>query len=91
MVRKDNTFVENVNLRVHDDTAEATLGLWGTCTASPFGGASRQVSEDGDAETVTSNRGWVPGETVLLIQAPGWKIGRDVSPCEGNLESSMSY
>ena len=75
-MRKDNSTTENVNLRVHDDTAEATLGLWGTCAFSPFGGPFKQAAGDADADSSTSSRGWFPGETVLLIQAPGWKIDR---------------
>ncbi|KAF2173008.1 hypothetical protein M409DRAFT_62645 [Zasmidium cellare ATCC 36951] len=74
VTRKDESTVENINLQVHDDTAEATLGLWGTLAFSPFG-QSIDASVT-DAEESTTRHGWVPGETVLLMQAPGWKFGR---------------
>ncbi|KAF2209754.1 hypothetical protein CERZMDRAFT_46572 [Cercospora zeae-maydis SCOH1-5] len=57
VTRRDSSVTENINVQVHDDTGEATLGLWGTTASSPL--ASQ------------------PGETVLLLQAPGWKIGRN--------------
>ena len=81
VTRKDGNTVENVELQVHDDTAEATLGLWGTAALSPFGiGSSLTANETTNPEATTSKQGWKPGETVLLLQAPAWKIGRRVSP-----------
>jgi hypothetical protein len=79
--RKDGTSTENMNLQVHDDTAGATLGLWGTPALSPAGGAIEGAIEaDGTDSTnerpVRSKTPWKAGETVLLLEAPGWKIGR---------------
>ncbi|CAK4032066.1 Hypothetical predicted protein [Lecanosticta acicola] len=74
VTRKDESVTENVNLQVHDDTAEATLGLWGTLASSPFSTehSADKSSEDGPV----ARQGWRPGETVLLLQGPGWKFGR---------------
>ena len=77
MTRKDDSVTENVNLQVHDDTAEATLGLWGTSALSPFG-TSYTDSNGSNPEAAVTKRGWRAGETVLLLQAPGLKIGRNV-------------
>ncbi|KAK3715967.1 hypothetical protein LTR37_006697 [Vermiconidia calcicola] len=74
--RKDNSVVENINLQVHDDTAEATLGLWGTSALSPLGTVSDADLNGMNAEAVVAKQPWKAGETVLLLQAPGWKIGR---------------
>lgn len=68
---------ENVNLHVHDDTAEAVLGLWGKSAISPAASPNDDPTSTNPGVKVA--RGWKPGETVLLIQAPGWKIGRTVS------------
>lgn len=76
VTRKDESVTENVNLQVHDDTGEVTLGLWGTSASSPYGGQVVDLSNPG---TNVARASWKPGETVLLIQAPGWKIGRTVS------------
>lgn len=76
MKRKDESTVENVNVHVHDDTAEATLGLWGTSALTPSGLGSLDNSANPDAATIKDC--WKAGETVLLLQAPGWKIGRSV-------------
>lgn len=76
MTRKDESTVENINLQVYDDTAEATLGLWGTLASSPFD-QSANISATDVEESVTRQR-WIPSETVLLMQAPGWKFGRMV-------------
>ena len=77
VTRKDNTIVENLNVHVQDDTAEATLGLWGTSAATPSHLAtSNNAGTDSEAQVATE--GWKAGETVLLLQAPGWKIGRSV-------------
>lgn len=79
VIRKDGSSTENVNLQVHDDTAEATLGLWGTAAFSPFGTVSHSASNTNNPEAATFKQGWKAGETVLLIQSPGWTIGRNVS------------
>lgn len=79
VTRKDGSSTENVNLQIHDDTAEATLGLWGTAALSPFGTVSHSDSNTNNPEVATFKQGWKAGETVLLIQAPGWTIGRNVS------------
>lgn len=75
VTRKDGTTTENINLQVTDNTAEATFGLWGTSSRSPAG---LQIV-DGNAEATSATDSWKPGETVLLLQGPGWKIGRTVS------------
>lgn len=82
VTRKDESVTENINLQVQDDTAEATLGLWGTAAASPLG-LEAGVTKTG-LEAVSARRGWKAGETILLIQAPGWKIGRTVRPAGQN-------
>jgi len=69
---------ENINLHVHDDTAEGTLGLWGTAASSPIG-RSANDEPTANENSLTIRAGWRAGETVLLLQAPGWKIGRNVS------------
>ena len=66
-----------MNVQVHDDTAGATLGLWGTPALSPAGA----VMEADEAEPTNDSPAkgkapWKAGETVLLLEAPGWKIGR---------------
>lgn len=68
---------ENINLQVQDDTAEATLGLWGTAASSPL---NRSSSDEPtvNPEAAQSRQGWKAGETVLLLQGPGCKIGRNV-------------
>ena len=77
VTRKDNSTVENLNVHVQDNTAEATLGLWGTSALSPLNlGSSTDNSSNPDA--AMCKEGWKAGETILLIQAPGWKIGRSV-------------
>lgn len=78
VTRKDDSTVENVNLQVQDDTAEATLGLWGTSALSPSGIVTQQASNTTNPEAVMARQSWKAGETVLLLQAPGWKIGRSV-------------
>ena len=85
VTRQDGSTVDNINVRVHDDTAEAILGLWGTSTLTPShtSTAGENIAE-GEASSV--NEGWRAGETVLLLQAPGWKIGRSV--CNRHLVSS---
>ena len=77
--RKDGSSTENINLQIHDDTAEATLGLWGTAALSPSGVSLHSENGTADAGSATLRRGWKAGETVLLIQAPGCKNGRNVS------------
>nr|OQO23654.1 hypothetical protein B0A51_11339 [Rachicladosporium sp. CCFEE 5018] len=81
--RKDTSVVENMNVVVHDDTAEAALGLWGTVCCSPGTTLSAAPTEGVAAETLSTNpdaakaaEPWKPGETVLLLQAPGSKLGR---------------
>ncbi len=76
VTRKDESIVDNMNLQVHDDTAEATLGLWGTSAFTPFGGPGRSEEDAVETQSSHSKQPWKPGETVLLLQAPGWKIGR---------------
>ncbi|KAH9826196.1 hypothetical protein Tdes44962_MAKER03714 [Teratosphaeria destructans] len=74
VTRKDDSVVENMNLQIHDDTAEATLGLWGTIASSPLG---RTLAENNtNPDQIYTRRSWKAGETVLLLQAPGWKMGR---------------
>lgn len=82
MTRKDGSTTENINLHVQDDTAEATLGLWGTSAFSPAGFASSTESNTTNPEAALVKQSWKAGETILLIQAPGWKIGRTVRPCD---------
>jgi hypothetical protein len=75
--RKDSTSTDNMNVQVHDDTAGATLGLWGTSALSPGGVIEADGAESADGDPVRGNKAaWKPGETVLLLEAPGWKIGR---------------
>ncbi|EMC99041.1 hypothetical protein BAUCODRAFT_103758 [Baudoinia panamericana UAMH 10762] len=74
ITRKDETVTENVNLTVQDDTAEAKLGLWGTAASSPIEHAVDRPTANPD--TAIATHAWRPGETVLLMQAPGWKFGR---------------
>lgn len=76
MERKDGSSTENVNVQVHDDTAGATLGLWGTPALSPTGGPSTTETADTTDGPAKSSVPWKAGETVLLLEAPGWKIGR---------------
>ena len=74
--RKDGSSTENINIQVHDDTAGATFGLWGTSALSPTGGSSAIDTIEATDATSKSNAPWKAGETVLLLEAPGWKIGR---------------
>lgn len=76
VTRKDQTVTEIVNVQVHDDTAEATLGLWGTLALSPLSVAINANNTNSDV--APARQGWKVGETILLIQAPGWKIGSTV-------------
>lgn len=70
---------ENINLQIQDDTAEATLGLWGSASASPLDRGSGENSTN--PEAIIARQAWKAGETVLLIQSPGWKLGRSVCNC----------
>lgn len=80
MVRRDESVTENVTLQVEDDTAEVTLGLWGTAAASPAPNHNEEFRTTDDHERQATD-GWKPGHTILLLQAPGWKFGRTV--CSG--------
>ncbi|KAK3068632.1 hypothetical protein LTR53_013649 [Teratosphaeriaceae sp. CCFEE 6253] len=74
ITRKDESLVDTINLHIQDDTAEATLGLWGTASASPL---DRTTAENTtNPEAVLARQAWKAGETILLIQSPGWKLGR---------------
>lgn len=76
VTRKDESVTENVNLEVQDDTAHATLGLWGTLASSPFrGGATTRLTKP---DTSIARQSWTPGETVLLLANPGCKPGRSM-------------
>lgn len=66
---------ENINVHVEDDTAEAILGLWGTAASSPLGHAT-SGKDTTNPDAVAFRQGWRAGATVLLLQSPGWKIGR---------------
>ncbi|KAK5704544.1 hypothetical protein LTR17_021813 [Elasticomyces elasticus] len=74
VTRKDESVTVNINLQVQDDTAEATLGLWGSTTASPLGRATDRVSAN--PEAIMARQGWTAGETILLLQNPGCKLNR---------------
>lgn len=74
--RKDGSSTENINIKVHDDTAGATFGLWGTPALSPTGGFPATDTAETTDVTAKSGAPWKAGETVLLLEAPGWKIGR---------------
>lgn len=76
VTRKDESVTENVSLQVQDDTAQATLSLWGSSANSPFGRLLNETSINSDV--VMTQQGWKAGETILLIQSPGWKIGTNV-------------
>lgn len=69
---------ENINVQVHDDTAEATLGLWGTAASSPSGFSASKDTSSTETQASPVRQSWRAGDTVLLIQAPGWKLGRSV-------------
>ncbi|SMQ45768.1 unnamed protein product [Zymoseptoria tritici ST99CH_3D7] len=73
ITRKDESTTDNMNLQVHDDTAEATLGLWGTSSLTTHGNQSKSTDV---VDPTMSTQKWRAGETVLLIQSPGWKFGR---------------
>ncbi|GIZ40976.1 hypothetical protein CKM354_000429500 [Cercospora kikuchii] len=75
VTREDESVTENLNLQVHDDTGEATLGLWGTSASSPL---ATQPQEHIDTSNNPAREAWKPGETMLLLEAPGWKIGRNI-------------
>lgn len=75
VIRKDESTVENVELQVHDDTAEATLGLWGIAALSPF---ATNTTATTNPEAAVSRQSWKPGETVILLQSPSCKIARRV-------------
>lgn len=74
--RKDGSSTENISVQVHDDTAGATLGLWGTPASTPAGGFSNCDTANTVDQTTKVSGSWKAGETVLLLEAPGWKIGR---------------
>lgn len=76
MTRKEGGVTENLNVHVHDDTAEATIGLWGTLSSSPLA-TTHDFADSG--VTPSPGESWKPGETVLLLQSPGWKFGHTVS------------
>ncbi|KAK5124695.1 hypothetical protein LTR85_001408 [Meristemomyces frigidus] len=75
ITRKDDSVTENINLQVQDDTAEATLGLWGTTASSPLNRSAVDETTT-NPEAAQARQGWKAGETVLLIQGPGCKSGR---------------
>ncbi|RMZ35067.1 hypothetical protein D0859_00805 [Hortaea werneckii] len=75
ITRKDNSMTESISIQIHDDTAHAILGLWGTNTNSPL----RQASKDANTsnpEAIRSREGWKAGETILLLQSASCKPGR---------------
>lgn len=74
--RKDGSSTENMNVQVHDDTAGATFGLWGTPAFTPTGGLMDAEPPDNSDGPSKVRAPWKAGETVLLLEAPGWKIGR---------------
>jgi hypothetical protein len=74
--RKDGSTTENLNIQIHDDTAGATLGLWGTPALSPSGGFPNTETADNSDKSAKNGTPWKAGETVLLLEAPGWKLGR---------------
>jgi len=78
VTRKDESVVENVNLQVQDDTADATLGLWGSSAAAPFGLPFANDANATNPEAVIAQQPWKPGETILLLQGPGFKLNRTV-------------
>lgn len=65
-----------MNIQVHDDTAGATLGLWGTPALSPTGGPGPQEAHNLTNGAKKSMAPWKAGETVLLLESPGCKLGR---------------
>ncbi|GAB7365615.1 hypothetical protein MBLNU230_g6684t1 [Neophaeotheca triangularis] len=77
VTRKDKSVVENISIHVHDDTAEATLGLWGSSANTPQGGSVLDDTPNSPSgpDPVPTRHSWKAGETVLLLQAPGSKIG----------------
>ncbi|KAF7191438.1 hypothetical protein HII31_07461 [Pseudocercospora fuligena] len=75
VTRRDESVTENVTLQVHDDTAEATLGLWGTVASSPASNHNEEVGGNATGQQLATD-GWKAGHTVLVLQSPGWKIGR---------------
>lgn len=74
--RKDGSSTENMNVQVHDDTAGATFGLWGTPALSPTRGSIDTEAANNKDGQGKARAPWKAGETVLLLEAPGWKIGR---------------
>ncbi len=77
MTRKDGSTGENISVHVQDDTAEATLGLSGTSALSPVDLRLSDANST-NPDVAVFKQGWKAGETILLVQAPGWKIGRSV-------------
>ena len=75
MRQKDGSSIENIDVQVHDDTAGATLALWGTSALSPVGGVVEAEDSTSIKGVVRGKAPWTAGETVLLLEAPGWKIG----------------
>ena len=63
-------------MQVYDDSAEATLGLWGALSHSPSGSFPAGVVQTDDGAASNKSSPWKPGETVLLLQSPGWKLSR---------------
>lgn len=77
VTRKDESVTENINLQVHDDTAAATLGLWGTSSSSPLT-RSENNHDPTNPEALQARQGWQAGETILLLQSAACKTGRTV-------------
>lgn len=61
---------------MHDDTAAATLGLWGTPALSPTGDLVNGENTILTDEAAKERSSWRAGKTILLLDAPGCKIGR---------------
>jgi hypothetical protein len=78
VTRKDNSIVDNINVHLHDDTAEVTLSLWGTSASSPLGQAVEDSSATSDNITSLAKPPWRPGETILLLQNPTLRLNRSV-------------
>lgn len=68
--------MENMNIQVHDDTAGATFGLWGTSALSPTGSLGASEAHNLIGGIKKNMAPWKAGETVLLLESPGWKFGR---------------
>jgi len=77
--RNDGGATESIKVLLHDDSATAILGLWGTAARSVLGKRTSASSRTTNPDSSSLEQGWRTEETVLLLEAPGIRLSPTVS------------